>query len=317
MTIKKKLYKLTNQQIEQVNQHPDWINLNHPTEAELTSIEQLYNINPEYLKRSLRHTETSYTQNLNSNKHNPLIVIQYPKINQTELPSPYQVDTFPLVISINQNLLVTSSYNQLDSIQFLINDSANYKFKLANIKDLALAIIYEITQDYRHIINKLSHDTSQLEDKLSSATDNNVIYEIMSLLKSVNALLIALKSNQPVIEEILKDKIYFNSANYDHLADLIQDEFQQSKENAEYLKDNLEDYSKLVSTVISNNSNTIMGTLTKVTIILTAIGSISGIFGTNYYLPFMNNHLGFPIIVLLMALVSGSLVIYLKHKNIM
>ena len=244
-------------------------------------------------------------------------MIQYPKINQTNLPSSYQIDTFPLVLLISKKLLVTSSYNDLDSIKYLIKDSDDYKFRLSNTRDLILAIILEIAQDFRHIINKLTNDTNQLEEKLSSATDNNVIYEIMSLLKSVNALLIALRSNQPVISEILKDKIYFNSPNYDHLAELIQDEFQQSLENVRYLKDNLEDYSDLVSTVISNNSNAIMNTLTKVTIILTVIGSISGVFGTNYYLPFMNNHLGFPVILIIMFLVSGLMVIYLKHKNIM
>lgn len=283
----------------------------------MSSLKQLYNINPEYLRRSLKRTETSYTQNLNDNQHSPLIVIQYPKINQTNLPSSYQIDTFPLVLLISKKLLITSSYNDLDSIKYLIKDSDDYKFRLSNTRDLILAIILEIAQDFRHIINKLTNDTNQLEEKLSSATDNNVIYEIMSLLKSVNALLIALRSNQPVIDAILKDKVYFNSPNYDHLAELIQDEFQQSLENARYLKDNLEDYSDLVSTVISNNSNTIMSTLTKVTIILTVIGSISGVFGTNYYLPFMNNHLGFPIILIIMFIVSGLMVIYLKHKNIM
>ena len=308
---------MNNQKIEITGNHPDWINLNHPDSDELSSLKQLYNINPEYLRRSLKRTETSYTQNLNDNQHNPLIVIQYPKINQTNLPSSYQIDTFPLVLLISKKLLVTSSYNDLDSIKYLIKDSADYKFRLSNTRDFILTIILEIPQDFRQIINKLTNDTNQLEEKLSSATDNNVIYEIMSLLKSVNALLIALRSNQPVISKILKDKVYFNSPNYDHLAELIQDEFQQSLENARYLKDNLEDYSDLVSTVISNNSNTAMTVLTRFNIILSVTSAIFSLGGVNYRLPLMNSNFGFYILLLVTFIIASFVMIYLHHKDIM
>lgn len=317
-----KFYNINQQQIiEADNISPDWINLDHPDPEELSTLKKDYHLNIDYVKRSLHKTETSHVQNLNSNLQDPLIVVQYPQLDTTKLPSPYQIDTYPLALiltNINgKPTLVTSSYNTSDAIESLIADSSNYKFRLDNVKDLALAILYEITQAYKRTIDRLNDDSLKMEANLSSATNNNVMYQIMSLIKSIDALSVAIKSNKPVIEKILDDKKYFNSANYDNLASLIRDEFEQSKENTDYLKSVLEDYSNLVSSIISNNSNTIMSVLTQLTVTLSVAGTIFSLCGVNYKLPLMNTSFGFYLLLFITMIISGIVVRYLHHKHIM
>lgn len=269
----------------------------------------------------MHKTETSHVTNLDDNNKDPLIVVQYPQIDKTVLPSPYQIDTYPLALiltKINGKLvLITSSYNTSTAINDLISDSSKYKFKLDTCKDLSLAIIYEITQDYKETVDKLNSDTLAIEADLSSATDNNVMYQIMSLIKSSEALSIALQSNKPVIQNILKDTQYFNSSNYNDLANLINSEFEQSEENTDYLKSVLNSYSNLVSSIISNNSNTIMSTLTKVTVVLSIISTIAGIFGMDYIVPFAHLSDSFYYIVIFMLIASYATLKYLRHKHIL
>ena len=143
------------------------------------------------------------------------------------------------------------------------------------------------------------------------------MYQIMSLIKSSEALSIALQSNKPVIQNILKDTQYFNSNNYNDLANLINSEFEQSEENTDYLKSVLNSYSNLVSSIISNNSNTIMSTLTKVTVVLSIISTIAGIFGMNYIVPFSHLSDSFYYMVIFMLLASYATLKYLKHKHIL
>ena len=88
-------------------------------------------------------------------------------------------------------------------------------------------------------------------------------------------------------------------------------------ENARYLKDNLEDYSDLVSTVISNNSNTAMTVLTRFNIILSVTSAIFSLGGVNYRLPLMNNIFGFYILLLVAFIIASFVMIYLHHKDIM
>lgn len=274
-----------------------------------------------YVKQSLHKTETSHVTNLDGNNKDPLIVVQYPQIDKTVLPSPYQIDTYPLALILTKIkgklVLITSSYNTSTAINDLISDSSKYKFKLDTCKDLSLAIIYEITQDYKETIDKLNSDTLAIEADLSSATDNNVMYQIMSLIKSSEALSIALQSNKPVIQNILKDTQYFNSNNYNDLANLINSEFEQSEENTDYLKSVLNSYSNLVSSIISNNSNTIMSTLTKVTVVLSIISAIAGTFSMNYIVPFAHLSDSFYYMVIFMLLASYATLKYLKHKHIL
>ena len=68
------------------------------------------------------------------------------------------------------------------------------------------------------------------------------------------------------------------------------------------------------ASIISNNLNTVMKTLTSITIVLAVPTMISSFWGMNVPLPLQNNTFGF-IIMVLISLVTTLLVTWLLKKK--
>ena len=102
-------------------------------------------------------------------------------------------------------------------------------------------------------------------------------------------------------------------------ADLIEDvniEMTQARETSSIYSNILESTMDTYTSVINNNMNTIMRTLTSVSIILMFPTLIASLFGMNLVNGMETKPWGFIIALILSFVVSGLSWVFLRHKRL-
>ena len=102
-------------------------------------------------------------------------------------------------------------------------------------------------------------------------------------------------------------------------ADLIEDvniEMSQARERTSIYTDILESTMDTYSSIINNNMNTVMRTLTSVSIIMMFPTLISSLFGMNLVNGMETSEWGFVIALILSVIVSGVTWWILRHKRL-
>jgi magnesium transporter len=102
-------------------------------------------------------------------------------------------------------------------------------------------------------------------------------------------------------------------------ADLIEDvniEMTQARETTSIYSNILESTMDTYQSIINNNMNTIMRTLTSVTIILMLPTLVASFFGMNLINGMENSPLGFVIAIILSVVISVISLLIFRHKRL-
>jgi magnesium transporter len=161
-------------------------------------------------------------------------------------------------------------------------------------------------------INKI---TDSIEEKLQEAMKNKELQQLMYLEKSLVYFTTSLRSNEIVMERILRGNVF---EIFDEDRELLEDtivENKQALEMANIYSSILSGMMDAYASVISNNVNSIMKVLTIVTIVLQIPAILSSFYGMNIPLPFQQEGLVF-IFILAWSVVIGMLILlWFKKKK--
>ena len=168
---------------------------------------------------------------------------------------------------------------------------------------------------YLRVINKLS---DKIEQKLHGSTENRELIELLELEKSLVYFTTSLRSNEVVLEKLLKsDRVKKYPEDEDLLEDVIV-ENRQAIEMANIYSGILSGMMDAFASVISNNLNIVMKFLAVMTIVLSVPTIIFAAYGMNVVpegMPFATSPFGFLIIVLLSFAVSIAVAVYFFKKK--
>ena len=140
---------------------------------------------------------------------------------------------------------------------------------------------------------------------------------MLSLEKGLVYFTTSLKSNELVMEKTLKGKII---KLYDADEDILEDaiiENRQAIEMAKIYSDILNGTMEAYASIISNNLNTVMKTLTSITIVLAVPTMISSFWGMNVQIPFQNSPFGFVIMIFISVVLTLLVTWILKKKDML
>jgi len=152
----------------------------------------------------------------------------------------------------------------------------------------------------RHIDKK----TDDAEKSLHKSMRNRELIKLLELEKSLVFFTTSLKSNEVVMEKLLRGK-YIRL--YEEDQDLLEDviiENKQAIEMANIYSSILSGMMDAFASVISNNLNVVMKFLTSVTIVMAIPTMIASFFGMNVPLPFQANNFAFMYIFSISILVT-------------
>jgi magnesium transporter len=308
-----KIFKSTDSGLTTLDQVEDgaWINLVNPNEQEILSISKYLNIPAEHLKAALDEEERSRIE-VDEGCTVVLIDIPVPNANLQEGGIFY---TIPLGIIINNKNIVTVSLQENYVINSFIDQRIKsfYTFKKTRF---LLQILYRNSKLYLQYLRHIDKASDKIESKLHKSLKNKELIQLLELEKSLVYFSTSLKSNEIVLEKILKStpvKMYPDDT--DLLEDVIV-ENKQAIEMANIYSNILTGTMDAYASVISNNLNIVMKFLTSVTIVLSVPTMVASFFGMNVDVPFENNPHAFVIIFIMTLFFSMILAISMVRKQL-
>lgn len=290
-----------------LNEKGTWINLINPSEEELALTAKATGIDYDYLKHALDDEERPRIETENNQL---LIIINIPVILNKQVI----YDTIPLGIILTDDHFVTVC---LDEVEILKD------FSLGKIKGLAtfkktrflFQILYQNATFYLKLLRDIEKRTNEIELRLHKSLKNKELINLLNLQKSLVYFTTSLKSNEKVMQKLLRSKTL---KMYEEDQELLEDVIVENKQAVEMA----ETYSNISSSmmdafasVISNNLNIVMKFLTAVTIILALPTMVASFFGMNVQLPFQRSPYGFSIIVGICVLLCASGIAYLSKRD--
>ena len=310
----KKIFKTFEAEMRQISvpEKDCWISLVKPTEKELAEVAEQYCIEPDDLRAALDEEERSRIE-LEDNY--TLILVDIPAVEKSKGKDIYTTE--PLGIILAKDAIITVCLEETPVLYALKQKHAN-ELRTHMRTRFVLQILYRnasLYLQYLRVINKLS---DKIEQKLHGSTENRELIELLELEKSLVYFTTSLRSNEVVLEKLLKsDRVKKYPEDEDLLEDVIV-ENRQAIEMSNIYSGILSGMMDAFASVISNNLNIVMKFLAVMTIVLSVPTIIFAAYGMNVApqgMPFANSPYGFLIIVLLSFVVSIAVAVYFSKKK--
>ena len=291
-----------------------WINLVNPSENEIKKVCENINIQEDFIRDALDFEEKARID-AEEDDGTILFVVDVPIIEKSDETDAYT--TMPLgMIVVRDDYFITISLRKNKIIESFekrkIKNFQTYKKTRFIFQILYLNSSYFLT--YLKQINK---ETEIAEYILKNSMKNKELLKLLSLEKCLVYFTTSLKSNELVMEKTMKGKIV---KLYDEDEDILEDaiiENRQAIEMAKIYSDILNGTMDAYASIISNNLNSVMKTLTSITIVLAVPTMISSFWGMNVQLPFQNNPFGFVIMIFISVVTTLLVTLLLKKKDML
>lgn len=295
---------------------PRWINVESPSTDEIRTLTTLYQIPTHYLTSVLDDQEIARVAHLaKKDEQASMLLLTYPQ-HQTSPLGYLGYSTYPINFIMVNDLVITIANHPAPFIQKFVMHPNLSKEMMSEQKWFLTQMLWYIAHDYVVALNDINHQMDHLERQLTTATQNEQIYQIMALQKTLIEFEASLSQNQPVLSA-LKSANFLVTDHTNRLNNAAIIENNQALAMCRTQSQILDQYSNMVSAVVSNNLNAVMKILTSITIILTIPTIIGGIYGMNVALPGAHLASAFSLILLVTILISTVTLLILKHHNYM
>ena len=184
---------------------------------------------------------------------------------------------------------------------------------------LTLNIVYRLATLFITYLKRINNYTDELEKKIRNSTKNKEVLDLMDINKSLIYFSTALNGDKGVLAKLLKSKTYSRfESDYDLMED-TQVEINQAVEMCNILRDVLTGMMDAFASIINNNMNVIMKSLTVITIVISIPNIIASLFGMNLDdLPLAHSDHGFYIILvvsIILSIIGAIALILLSSRN--
>ncbi|EPR24808.1 magnesium transporter CorA [Staphylococcus aureus SA_ST125_MupR] len=288
-----------------------WINVVEPDREEIENLMEQYNIPEDFIRDPLDSEESSRIE-YDEDTGYSLIIIDLPIVNSTNR-SVLSFVTIPLGIIIGNGIIVTVCDAENEFLENLPKRDINLKFH----SRFALAILTTIADHYNRNLRLLNKSRIRIEKELKNNITNKQLFKLMEVEKSLVYFLAALKGNDTIIKKLFRLPAIKRFEEDEELLEDLIIENNQAIETTELHQRILESITTSYASLLSNDMNTIMKTLTLFTVLLTLPTLVFSFFGMNVPLPIDDHSYISWIIVVgisLILVVIVSIFLWRKQK---
>lgn len=220
--------------------------------------------------------------------------------------------TRPLVFIIKNDTLYTfiddePEYSQINHLLKRTMRTEEYD----SLYHMIFSVVYQFSLMFHEKLRILHKERENIERTFRKNANNKEIYRLMNVEKGLVYLLTSLKSNKIALSTLRRRWGYGSTAFSADESEKLEDvmvELTQAIEVAEINMTIVEKEKSTYSTVIDNNLNSTMRSLTIITAILTIPSVVFSFFGINTRIPFQDDPFGWVytiIIALVLVVVTG------------
>ena len=286
-----------------------WIQVTCPTEQDQQELQERFQI-PDYFLSDIADTDERARYEYDDGWM--LIILRIPYVKEVRSRTPYT----PVPLGIIHKRDVTITVCNFETNMMI--DFVSYQQKrgegFTDYVDMIFRLFLSSAVWYLKRLKQINALIEKSKKNLDKEVNNESLIGLSRLQDSLTYFVTSIRGNENLLAK-LKFKLQVDELD----ADLIEDvniEMSQARETTSIYSDILESTMDTYSSIINNNMNTVMRTLTSVSIIMMLPTLVSSLFGMNLINGMEDSPLGFPLALLISVIVSGATWWILRHKRL-
>ena len=288
-----------------------WVHLQNPTKEEVDGLTTRFHLDPTFLPAALDEEESARID-YDPDKQHTLILVDIPYV-ETE-GSGYVYSTIPLGIVLCDEVIITVCTRDTPIISDFTEERIRnfWTFKRARF---ILQLLHRNAGRFLSYLKQIDKSSMLVQEKLEKASRNQELLQMMKLEKSLVYFNTSLKGNALVLERLMRQDVL---KRYPEDTDLLEDviiENKQAIEMCSIYRDIMSNTTEAFASVISNNLNITMKTLTSLTALLSIPTIIASLWGMNVPVPFAGTPWGFWAVLGLAAIMAITAAVFMIRKN--
>jgi magnesium transporter len=291
-----------------------WVNIEKPTPGDMAYLRQQYpHFHPLDLEDCLSRIERpkidEYDEYL-------FIIMQFPVFDSARRVSRAgEVDIF-----IGAGYLVTVHDGNLWPIAKFFDDcQADEQARQRHMGQGASRLLHDAIDrlvDYLFpILYKVDANIREIEEDIFVEDMPGVVQEISIVRRDIIALQRIVKPQITIVANLEhKDRPFIREELDVYFGDVL-DHLYKAWDMLEDHRDVIEGLSDTANTLTSYRINEVMKILTIISVIMLPLTLLSGIYGMNIALPLERSAYAFPLVLILMVIMAGSMIFYFKRQH--
>ena len=286
-----------------------WIQVTCPTDEDRAMLEKRFEI-PDYFLSDISDTDERARYEYDDGWM--LIILRIPYVKEIRSRTPYT--TVPLGIIHKRDVTITVCYYETN----MMIDFVSYQQKrgegFTDYVDMTFRLFLSSAVWYLKRLKQINGLIEKAKRNLDHDINNESLIGLSRLQDSLTYFVTSIRGNENLLSK-LKFKLQVDELD----ADLIEDvniEMSQARETSNIYSDILESTMDTYSSIINNNMNTVMRTLTSVSIVLMFPTLVASLFGMNLINGMENSKYGFIIALVISAFVSLLFWAIFRHKRL-
>ena len=286
-----------------------WIQVTCPSEEDIQMLEEEYKI-PDYFLSDISDTDERARYEYDDGWM--LIILRIPYVKEVRSRTPYT--TVPLGIIHKRDVTITVCYYETNMMIDFVSYQQKRGSGFTDYVDMIFRLFLSSAVWYLKRLKQISLLIEKAKRNLDKEVNNESLIGLSRLQDSLTYFNTSIRGNETLLSK-LKFKLQIDELD----ADLIEDvniEMTQARETTNIYSNILESTMDTYQSIINNNRNTIMRTLTSVTIILMLPTLISSFFGMNLVNGMESSPVGFIIAIVLSLAISIASWFFFRHKRL-
>jgi magnesium transporter len=291
-----------------------WVNIEKPTPGDMAYLRQHYpHFHPLDLEDCLSRIERPKIDEYDDYL---FIIMQFPVFDSARRVSRAgEVDIF-----IGAGYLVTVHDGNLWPITKFFDDcQADGQARQRHMGRGASRLLHDAIDrlvDYIFpILYKVDANIREIEEDIFTEHMPGVVQEISIVRRDIIALQRIVKPQIAIVANLEhKDRPFIREELDVYFGDVL-DHLYKAWDMLEDHRDVIEGLSDTASTLTSYRINEVMKILTIISVIMLPLTLLSGIYGMNIPLPLEGSPYSFPLVLILMVAMAGSMIFYFKRQH--
>ncbi len=259
-----------------------WVDVRWASRDDLEALEKDYGILSEHLQDIVDADEQS---RLEKEDEYTLLIVRLPVHDSRYEPTFF---TAPVGVVLFPDRVVTVCWADSE----VLTDMAENRVRglsLENRNAFVLRLLGRAAIVYLRHLKVLNRRTGAIERELQKSVRNTELVQLLTIEKSLVYFTTSLKSNELVLEKLLKSRLIRFQEEETELLEDVEIDNRQAITMANIHSDILSGMMDAFASVISNNLNIVMKRLTVISLVLMIPTFIVSAFGMNVPLPWHDN----------------------------
>ena len=286
-----------------------WIQVTCPTEDDQQELEERFNI-PDYFFSDISDADERARYEYDDGWM--LIILRIPYVKEIRSRTPYT--TVPLGIIHKRDVTITVCYYETNMMIDFVSFQQKRAEGFTDYVDMIFRLFLSSAVWYLKRLKQINGLIETAKRNLDRGVNNESLIGLSRLQDSLTYFITSIRGNETLLSK-LKFKLQIDELDAD-LIDDVNIEITQARETAHIYANILESTMATYQSIINNNMNTVMRTLTSVSIIMMFPTLIASLFGMNLVNGMESNSYGFIIALVLSIAISGLSWWILRYKRL-